>query len=743
MTPDPVDRRAAVVSVVWGPRRGSHRAEFLAAALGMPLVRISAGNRSGVASALVRYPRQIRATWRALARRAPTVVVVQSPPVIAVLVVWWWCRWHSAEYIVDTHSGALMEPVWRWATPITRGLARRARTSWVATPAIATVFERWGAPCDVVPDPPIDTRVVGHVGLDRPGHHVCVVTNPAPDEPLEEVLDAAHRLRDVTFHVTGDWTREPRARALAELVPPNVQLCGHLPDDRYFGLLAAVDVVVSLTTLDATFQSGASEALWMGTPVVTSDWPHLRTYFTSGATFAAASAPSIARAVTAVLGALPEHRRGMAELQQARRVAWDALAVELQRSLAPPARAGSGQRHCIVVHARFPLGEGPATFQADALTDAGHAVEVVCLRADSEPARTVERGIRVHRMPVRRHKDRGPVVQLAEYAAFFACAFMHLLANARRYNTVQVHAPPDALVFAALPARLSGARVVLFVRDLSPEFARARFGVSRRHPLVRTLARVERAACRYADHVITVSPLWRDRLSERARLDGRISVVWNLPPTRFFSEPTLRARRPVPHRPLRGIYHGTITHRSGLDVAIRAIALLRDRGTRCELVIRGVGELEPLRRLIAEMEVTDRVRFETGFVPYEDLASHLVDADLTIVPYRDDPFTAGIVPTKLLECAFLDLPAVASRTEGITSAFDESTTLLVPPDDAEALADALAWLDRDRTELLRMREGLAQWRARYDVTDARAGYLALIDELVAMHPEPGSGARPH
>jgi len=71
-----------------------------------------------------------------------------------------------------------------------------------------------------------------------------------------------------------------------------------------------------------------------------------------------------------------------------------------------------------------------------------------------------------------RHLRIGLIAQLLEYLAFFALASFKLIALhiQKRYNVVQVHNLPDWLVFVALIPKLSGARVILDLHDLMPEF---------------------------------------------------------------------------------------------------------------------------------------------------------------------------------------------------------------------------------------------------------------------------------
>ena len=133
--------------------------------------------------------------------------------------------------------------------------------------------------------------------------------------------------------------------------------------------------------------------------------------------------------------------------------------------------------HCMIVHAHYPVGETRVERQAQALLVHGFQVDVICLRNQDEAPFEFVDGVTVYRLPVRRHKQRGVVIQFLEYLAFFWLAFFKasILYWKRHYRVVQVHNLPDFLVFAAVLPKLFGARLILDLHDLMPEFYAARF----------------------------------------------------------------------------------------------------------------------------------------------------------------------------------------------------------------------------------------------------------------------------
>jgi glycosyltransferase involved in cell wall biosynthesis len=178
----------------------------------------------------------------------------------------------------------------------------------------------------------------------------------------------------------------------------------------------------------------------------------------------------------------------------------------------------------------------------------------------------------------------------------------------RPYDTVQLHNLPDFLVFAAWVPKLSGAGVILDLHDLMPYFYRARFGGDDNSLPLRLLYLQEKLACRFADHVITVSEHWRQDLIERGLPARKCSVVMNVADDNVFHPLSDDRPRWPEDADLRMIYHGTLVDRYGLDVAVRAVDQVRHDCPKVHLTILGKGSHVPtLAQLIQELDLEEHV----------------------------------------------------------------------------------------------------------------------------------------
>ena len=301
----------------------------------------------------------------------------------------------------------------------------------------------------------------------------------------------------------------------------------------------------------------------------------------------------------------------------------------------------------------------------------------------------------------------------------------------RRYTVVHVHNMPDFFVFAAIVPKLGGAVVILDIHDRVPELYARKFGTSTRSVPVRLLRFVERVSCRFADHVIIANDVWRQRLIDEGVIPAEnCTALPNFPDTNLF-----RARDPVSARqlgsPCKIIYHGSFTEFHGVDVAIKAMARLKEKLPSVQFLIYGGGPYEAeLRRLIAELGVEEIVKM-CGSVSYSKVGEVLRGCDIAVVPKKAGVFSDDALSTKLFEYAAVGLPAVVSRTSAEMRYFSEGEVRYFNPGDAEDMARCI----RELYENPDLRHSLvvnAGHRLRhYGIEQIESGYTELVERLAS------------
>lgn len=186
------------------------------------------------------------------------------------------------------------------------------------------------------------------------------------------------------------------------------------------------------------------------------------------------------------------------------------------------------------------------------------------------------------------------------------------------------------------------------------------------------------------------------------------------------------------------LFVGRIQQLKGVDVLLRAAALLRTELPRLQvLVVGGLGdgtgpearELRRLHALASQLGIADRVRW-LGAVDHPRLPAIYSAADVTVMPSTYESF--GLVAVESQACG---TPVVATRTGGLaTIVQDGETGFLVPWRDPALFAERILATIADPA--LRQQMG---WRAtasvqRYGWPSIAAAMLALYEELVEGQP---------
>ncbi|MCB0155796.1 MAG: glycosyltransferase family 4 protein [Anaerolineae bacterium] len=393
-------------------------------------------------------------------------------------------------------------------------------------------------------------------------------------------------------------------------------------------------------------------------------------------------------------------------------------------------------RHCMVVYAYYPLAETRVQRQAEALAEQGHQVDVICLRLSKnrEPRRETVRGVNVYRLPIIRPTHPwfvGAVPRFFLYIAFTMMAALLLiwLHSRRHYGVVQAHNLPDFLVFCAIWPKLTGAKVILDIHDVMPEFFAENTGRSMQNWLVRLITWQEQISCRFADHVITVTDRWRQALIQRGVTAEKVSVVMNLADHHYFAGSN-GAAAASPAGQFRMIYHGTQAERHGLDTLVLAMSQVCREAPDITLTLHGRGDAQAgLRQLVEQLNLSQNICFSIDYLALAELPAFIAGHDVGVIPYQDDLFTGGILPTKLLECMALGLPCIAARTAAMADYFDESMVQFFEPGNPHSLAQGILSLYRDKERRKNLVLQSERFTKKHNWPNESAAYIALIERL--------------
>jgi len=278
-----------------------------------------------------------------------------------------------------------------------------------------------------------------------------------------------------------------------------------------------------------------------------------------------------------------------------------------------------------------------------------------------------------------------PIVEMVPYGKFSVRGIANIRDLIRREKPDLVHAHLSAATLSgSFASRLAGTPVIATVHGMNSRWTYS-----------------------FANRLITVSEAAKMHLVRQGISASRISVAYNgvaVPPAE-----ALRGRKAM--RESLGLQEDAIVlgsisradYGKGIQDAIAAVAMLVRRHPKVRFLFAGEGDcLESLKAQAKSLALDKHVRF-LGF--RTDVFDLLSAMDLFLFPSLKEAMGISIV-----EAMAMGLPVVASRTGGIPEVIDVESGILVPPNNAPALAEAVDCLLED-PDLMRAMGACAQARA--------------------------------
>ncbi len=167
------------------------------------------------------------------------------------------------------------------------------------------------------------------------------------------------------------------------------------------------------------------------------------------------------------------------------------------------------------------------------------------------------------------------------------------------------------------------------------------------------------------------------------------------------------------------LFVGELRAIKGIDVLIDAVALLHREGRRVSATIVGSGSDEGALRAIVEMR---GLAGDVRFLPAMPARRAFSLGRMMVVPSRSES-----LPYVVLEAAGAGLPLVATQVGGIPEIFGADSERLIPPENAPALAAAIATTLEDPQESRQFAQALRQ--------RVRAAFSAelMIEQVLAAY----------
>ena len=364
---------------------------------------------------------------------------------------------------------------------------------------------------------------------------------------------------------------------------------------------------------------------------------------------------------------------------------------------------------------------------ADALAQRGDIVDVIALRGENLPKYEKIKNVNVYRIQKRMINEKSKITYLFKLILFLLSSAIFLTKKHLQYpyDVVHVHSVPDFEVYAAALPKLQGAGIILDIHDIVPEFYASKFSGGKGSFFFKALVKLEQLSIKFSNHVIISNHLWYKTLISRSVDESKCTTVMNYPDEAIFYQ---RPRTRKDDKFIM-IYPGTLGWHQGLDIAIKAFAKIKDQALQAEFHIYGRGtEKENLAKLIVELHLEQRV-FLKDPMPIEKVAEIMANADLGIVPKKNDPFGGEAFSTKILEFMSLGIPVIVSKTKIDNYYFNESVVQFFEPDNEDDLSKCILTLIENDQLRNRLKENALLFIEDFKWSTKKDEYFNLVDSL--------------
>ena len=242
----------------------------------------------------VQYVANALKTLSLLKAKRPRVIWVQLPQVPLLTVALLYKRMFdpSVRVIADCHNRILNPPWSNW--PGLRAQLNACDVVVVHNNAVMPKISAMGVRHDILrllEDPPAAIRSEVPSTLSFPHPWMLFLASFNPDEPVEELFEAARLAPDIHFVLAGDANRANGRHSIGRH-PENVILPGYLSGADLDSAIVSADAVLALTKLDDAQLSSAGEAIGAGRPMVLSDTPVTRDLYYKGGVFVDTHSPA-------------------------------------------------------------------------------------------------------------------------------------------------------------------------------------------------------------------------------------------------------------------------------------------------------------------------------------------------------------------------------------------------------------------------------------------------------------------
>ena len=385
---------------------------------------------------------------------------------------------------------------------------------------------------------------------------------------------------------------------------------------------------------------------------------------------------------------------------------------------------------CMIVYTLYPF-DARVRREAETLSTLDDIdVTVLCLKEKKIKRSYQIESVNITELNASKYTGNSKTAYIFSYLFFSFLAFFYcskLFFN-KKIDIVHIHNMPNFLVFSAVIPKLFGKKLILDMHDSLPDTFSCKFG-SNNAILFKILCFEEKISAWLSNRIICVNDVQKEVTVNRGINQKKIFVSMNVPDHKKFLAIEKTKETLNKCRALKIVYHGTLTKRLGIDLAVDAVKKLTKQIPGIEFHIWGRGDYAPV---LQEENSKSNFIFLHDSIPIEKLPEALSMMDIGIIPNRKNIATELMLPVKLMEYFTLGIPVVAPKLKAIEHYFSDDMISFYDPENIESMAKAILEIykndERKKIQQVKAKEFLEIYGWETQSIDFLNFYLGLLNE---------------
>lgn len=311
-------------------------------------------------------------------------------------------------------------------------------------------------------------------------------------------------------------------------------------------------------------------------------------------------------------------------------------------------------------------------------------------------------GISVLRVPLYASHDNSAFKRVLNYASFAVSATLYGIFLTKKADVIYAYHPPLTVDMAALLIKLfRKTPVVLDIQDMWPDTLKAT-GMIGNEKLLNIVDSLCKVVYRYADHIVVLSPGFKQLLEKRNVAASKVSVIYN-----WCDESSLNSvselsadNKQLLNNKFNIVFAGNMGKAQSLDTVIEVAQQLKSE-LEIQFVFVGQGtETQRLKQICKDNQLNN-VKFIPQ-MPMQKVGAILRKADALLVYLRNDPLFEITIPSKMQAYMAIGKPIIIGVSGDASNLVQEADCgVVVTPEDTLSLKEGilkLYHLERDKAE---------------------------------------------